>query len=120
VQMAVRAMKAGVYDFVEKPFNKQVLLELVQKAVNESRKTFQSRTRKDEILRRLDLLTERERQVLDGIIAGDGNKAIAHQLQLSIKTVEVHRARLMKKMHANSLVELMKMVAATGADKGKP
>jgi FixJ family two-component response regulator len=112
VPMAVRAMKAGAVDFVEKPFNDQVLIDLVQKAVERSLAAARGQVEKRDVRARLDQLTPRERQVLDMIAAGESNKGIAHALGISEKTVEAHRAHVMEKMQARSLAELMKFVIA--------
>ncbi|MFQ6024708.1 MAG: response regulator transcription factor [Acidiferrobacterales bacterium] len=111
VQVAVHAMKAGAVDFIEKPFNNELLLDRVQKAVAESVGTYEDRVRRDEILSRQKSLTRRERQVLDLVVAGESNKRIARRLHISDKTVEIHRANLMEKMQANSLADLVKMVS---------
>ena len=110
VQMAVSAMKRGAFDFIEKPINNQPFLDLVQKALKEGIRLAGKRSRKADIDRRLALLTPRERQVLDHVAAGKANKQIAHELGISQRTVEVHRARVMKKIQAKSLADLMKMV----------
>jgi FixJ family two-component response regulator len=111
VQVAVHAMKAGAVDFIEKPFNNELLLDRVQKAVAESVEAYDSRAKRDEILRRQELLTPRERQVLDLVVAGESNKGIARHLHISEKTVEIHRANVMGKMQAKSLADLVKMVS---------
>ncbi|CAG0942277.1 MAG: Transcriptional regulatory protein TdiR [Rhodocyclaceae bacterium] len=109
VQMAVRAVQAGAYDFVEKPFNDQDLLDRIQKAI-----AFDAGQR-DREGQRLQLkalfagLTPREREVLDLVVEGLSNKAIANTLGLSAKTVEVHRAKVMEKLHARSLSDLVKL-----------
>jgi len=120
VDMAVRAMKDGAMDFIQKPFNDQVFLDLVQKAVDESVRTERQRRRQIELRRRLDQLTPRERQVLDLIVDGHTNRAIAELLTISDKTVEAHRARVMDKTGAKSLAELMKIVMALDLHQGKP
>jgi FixJ family two-component response regulator len=112
VPMAVRAMKAGAIDFVEKPFNDQVLIDLVQNAVKQSLAARRSEREKQGVRARLEQLTPRERQVLDMIAAGESNKGIAHALGISEKTVEAHRAHVMDKMQAKSFAELMKLVIA--------
>ncbi len=112
VPMAVRAMKAGALDFIEKPFNDQVLIDLVQKAVEKSLAARRSAAEKRDLRTRLEQLTPRERQVLDMVAAGESNKNIAHALGISEKTVEAHRAHVMEKMRANSFAELMKLVIA--------
>jgi len=110
VHLAVRAMKAGAFDFVEKPFNDQLLLDLIQKAIRVDAENTTLRSQLSTIKDRIDQLTERERQVLDGVAGGDSNKIIAESLGLSEKTIEFHRARMMDKMQADSLAELIKMV----------
>jgi two-component system response regulator FixJ len=120
VDMAVRAMKDGAMDFIQKPFNDQVFLDLVQRAIDDSVRAEADRQRQAELRRRLDQLTPRERQVLERIVDGKTNKAIADTLCISEKTVEAHRARVMDKTGAKSLAELMKIVMALRPDQGKP
>jgi len=110
VQMAVRAMKDGAFDFIEKPFNDQTLLDLVQRAVDKSLETVERYEAQKEVLKSLDTLTPREREVLSLIVSGETNKGIAHLLEISDKTVEAHRARVMEKLHATSFADLMKKV----------
>ncbi len=119
VEMAVRAMKGGALDFIQKPFNDQVLLERVQNAVELSLTLYRENLELSEIRDQLAQLTPRERQVLDRIVAGDPNKAIAVHLGRSEKTVEFHRAKVMEKMRARSLAELMRkfmVVQPSGQD----
>ncbi len=111
VQVAVHAMKAGAVDFIEKPFNNELLLDRVQQAVAKSVDTYENRIKRDEILNRRKLLTPRERQVLDLVVAGESNKGIARHLHISEKTVEIHRANVMGKMQAKSLADLVKIVS---------
>lgn len=110
VQMAVHAMKAGAYDFVEKPFNDQHLIDLVQKAVADSIDRSEGRQQMAESEKCLDLLTPRERQVLGLLVAGESNKGVANQLGISDKTVEAHRAKVMEKFQAASFADLMRKV----------
>jgi two-component system response regulator FixJ len=114
VQVAVRAMKAGAVDFIEKPFDRTVLAETVQQAVERSRTAAAERAQNDQSLARLALLSVREREVLEGLVAGLPNKAIAYDLRISPRTVEIYRARLMDKMQAKSLPELVRMAIAAG------
>lgn len=116
VEMAVRAMKAGAFDFIQKPFNGQTLLELVQKAVDLSVARSRDAAEQARLLRQLEQLTRRERQVLDHIVAGEPNKTIALHLGRSEKTVEFHRAKVMEKMQARSLAELMRKVMIAEPD----
>ncbi len=111
VQVAVHAMKAGAVDFIEKPFNNELLLDRIQMAVAESVDADTTRVKQDEIAHHMELLTPREHQVLDIVAAGETNKGIARRLDISEKTVEIHRARVMEKMQAKSLADLVKMVA---------
>lgn len=110
VHLAVRAMKAGAFDFVEKPFNDQVLLDLVQNAIRYDSERASEKVWIDEIKNRLTGLTSREREVLDGVVGGKSNKIIARDLGLSEKTIEFHRSKMMEKMDASSLANLIKMV----------
>ncbi|MCB1887818.1 MAG: response regulator transcription factor [Rhodocyclaceae bacterium] len=110
VPMAVAALKRGAADFIEKPFNDEAMLRLVEQCLTNERE-HRSRRRQDaEVARRLDQLTQREREVLELIIVGKLNKQIADTLGISIKTVEVHRARVMEKMGVASLAELVQNV----------
>ncbi|MEK9677860.1 MAG: response regulator [Rhodospirillaceae bacterium] len=110
VHWAVRAMKAVAFDFVEKPFNDQVLLDLVQNAIRYDRERASEKIRIDEIKNRLSGLTAREREVLDGVVGRKSNKIIARDFEPSEKTIEFHRAKMIEKMEASSLANLIKMV----------
>jgi two-component system response regulator FixJ len=110
VDMAVRAMKGGAFDFIQKPFNDQLLLDLVQNALEKSMRLARAEAERSEIRDRLEQLTEREREVLNGIVAGESNRQIANRLKLSEKTIEFHRAKVMRKMEAGSLAELTRKV----------
>jgi FixJ family two-component response regulator len=109
VPMAVRAVKAGAIDFIEKPFSDQLLLDRVRQGIEMDRRERDGRARRAEILRRMSLLTQREREVLDLVVVGKANKEIAAALHLSPKTVEVHRAHVMEKMQASSVAELVRL-----------
>ena len=112
VPMAVAALKKGAVDFIEKPFNDTQLLRLVSQCLTKELESRARRRQDAEVSRRLDQITQREREVLDLIIIGKLNKQIADVLGISIKTVEVHRARVMEKMGAQSLAELVQNVMA--------
>ncbi len=116
VQMAVRAMKYGALDFLEKPFNDQGLLELVQKAIGRIVQSIRNVEFQREIQQRYDSLSQRERQVLDELIAGSSNKVVARNLGLSPKTIEVHRGNITKKMKA-CLVQIAVIVTRFGLIK---
>ena len=110
VQMAVHAMKAGAYDFIEKPFNDDRLIDLVQKAVADSAQQMETRALMAESATCLALLTPREGQVLGLLVAGESNKGVANQLGITDKTVEAHRAKVMEKFNASSFADLMRKV----------
>ena len=110
VPMAVEAMKKGAVDFIEKPFNDKELLRVIGQCLERERATRAQRQREGETARRLAGLTEREREVMDLVLAGKLNKQIADVLNISIKTVEVHRARIMDKMGVRSVAELVQAV----------
>lgn len=114
VPIAVRAMKAGAIDFIEKPFTEEVLLETVGRAIGHSRAAQEKNSASAMVGVRLELLTPRERDVLTGLVAGLPNKTIAYDLGISPRTVEIHRARVMEKMQAKSLSELVRMALAAG------
>ncbi len=115
VPMAVRAVKAGAIDFIEKPFSDQLLLDRVRQGIDRDRQERDGRARRGEVLRRMGLLTHREREVLDLVVAGRANKEIAAALHLSPKTVEVHRAHVMDKMQASSVAELVRLALFASA-----
>lgn len=110
VPMAVEALKRGALDFIEKPFSEQKLLDTVQEAFKVDEETRKKLTDLSAISRRLHMLTQREREVLEQVVQGKPNKLIAASLKLSQKTVEFHRANIMRKMKASSLAELVRDV----------
>ena len=114
VPMAVRAMKAGAIDFIDKPFNDELLLESIRNALTVDQQQRELQSRRAEIAARLDHLTPREHEVMEMVTEGRSNKEIAMDLGVSAKTVEAHRARVMEKMGAGSLAELVRMVMAAG------
>jgi len=109
VPMAVAAMKAGATDFIEKPFEDEVLIEAIRRASAHADTRGATPAGDTEVRHRLSQLTAREREILTGIVAGLPNKTIAYDLQISPRTVEVHRASIMNKMQAKSLPELVRM-----------
>jgi len=109
VPMAVRALKAGAFDFIEKPFNDELLLDLVQRALEQDRRAREDLAEVEQWRSRIDSLTPREREVLELVVGGASNKQISSELGVSTKTVEAHRARVMDKLEAESLSHLVRM-----------
>jgi two-component system response regulator FixJ len=110
VPLAVRVMKAGAVDFLTKPFNDQVLLESINKALRLDKTNREKQQENAQAEAKFALLSHREVQVLQGIVAGKQNKVISAELKISLKTVEAHRASVMKKMGVKSVPELVKLV----------
>jgi len=115
VPMAVSALKKGAADFIEKPFDDQDMLKLIESCIKQDRAAAVKRAEKASLARSLERLTQREREVLKLIVDGKLNKQIADDLGISIKTVEVHRSRVMEKMGAGSVVELVQLVLKSRA-----
>lgn len=111
VSLSVMAMKAGAVDFIEKPFSNEVLLANIQEASRKLELQEKKRRRKEAITRRYETLTPREKEILAFIVEGTSNKDLAERLQISNRTIEVHRSRIMHKMQAASLPELVRMAA---------
>jgi two-component system response regulator FixJ len=109
VPLAVEAMKAGAIDFIEKPFDEEAILSAVQSALDHGQREKREEEDRGAIAAKLALLSERERQVLEGLVSGHPNKVIAYNLGISPRTVEVYRSNLMTKMAAKSLSELIRM-----------
>lgn len=114
VPTSVRAMKGGAFDFLQKPFNDQELLDCVQRALVRSREQRADRAERTELQRRYDSLTPREREVLALIVSGKINKQIAGDLGIAEKTIKVHRGRVMEKMQASSVADLVRMAQKLG------
>jgi FixJ family two-component response regulator len=110
VPIAVRAMKAGAVDFIEKPFSDQVLLDCIRRALQRDSESRGDQLRREAIAVRIRTLTPRETEVMEKVVEGNSNKMIAAQLGVSRKTVEAHRAGVMKKMEAQSVADLVRMV----------
>ncbi len=115
VPLAVEAMKAGAVDFLEKPCDDEAVLAAVRVALNRHERDLRWEAERSEIQGRLAQLSNRERQVLDGLVSGNPNKTIAYDLNISPRTVEIYRANVMTKMQASSLSELVRMALISGA-----
>jgi two-component system response regulator FixJ len=109
IALAVEAMKAGAIDFIEKPFDDEVLVAAIRTALARRVGDRERNAQATEVRERMKLLSQRERQVLDGLVAGKPNKIIAHDLGISARTVEIYRANVMTKMQADSLSALVRM-----------
>jgi two-component system response regulator FixJ len=112
VPLAVTAMRAGAFDFLEKPFDDDVLLDSIQRALAEGRRTVQTQTESRAAAALIAALTSREHEVLDHLVLGKSNKLIAHELGISPRTVETHRARLQEKLKARGLSDLVRLTRA--------
>lgn len=115
VPIAVHAIKAGAVDFLEKPFRDQELIDKIQQAIEANARLREGLAERNRIAARIDSLTPREREVMELVVQGKTNKAIGSELGLSQRTVEIHRARVMRKMQADSLPELVQMLMRFGA-----
>jgi len=109
VPMAVEAMQKGAVDFIQKPFRDQELLDQISEALKTDQERRSARDQQTEVSNRLEKLTKREREVMDLVVTGKPNKVIAYELGVSQRTVEIHRARVMEKMEARSLADLVRM-----------
>jgi two-component system, LuxR family, response regulator FixJ len=114
VPLAVEAMKAGVLDFIEKPYDDEIMLSAVRAALARLGETQAREDERAEFRRRIETLTQRERQVMDGLVLGKANKVIAFDLDISQRTVEIYRAHVMAKTQARSLSELVRMAMLAG------
>jgi two-component system, LuxR family, response regulator FixJ len=109
VSLAIAAIKAGAFDFVEKPLREESLLECIERSLNWNDTAREERLERAQLQARAALLTEREREVLDLVAAGEPNKIIARHLGISFRTVELHRAHIIEKLQARSLSDLIRM-----------
>lgn len=112
VPMAVEAMQKGAVDFIQKPFRDQELLDRIGAALKTDQERRSEREERSAVQSRVEKLTNREREVMDLVVTGKPNKVIAYDLGVSQRTVEIHRARVMEKMEARSLAELVRMQMA--------
>ena len=118
VPMALAAMKAGAFDFVEKPLREEVLLESIERALHWNDRAYEERLERATLQARTALLTPRERDVFELVAAGEPNKAIARHLGISVRTVELHRAHIIEKLQARSLSDLIRMAIIINFDPG--
>jgi two-component system response regulator FixJ len=114
IPLAVEAMKLGAVDFLEKPFDDDRLIAMIETAIRRGEPAAKSEALTQDIVARITTLSPRERQVMDGLIAGLSNKLIARDYDISPRTIEVYRAKVMTKMQANSLSELVRLAMRAG------
>lgn len=114
VTVAVQAMKAGAAEFVQKPYESELILRMVRACLEDNDDAVDANAKRTRVVRRIESLTARERQVLDLIMEGASNKVVASNLSISPRTVEIYRANVMSKMRADSLSELIRMTLSTG------
>ncbi len=110
VPMAVNAIKAGAADFIQKPFRDQELIDRIKEVLEDDAENRADRLEKSEVIKRMETLTERENEVMEQVVAGKANKVVAIDLNVSQRTVEIHRANVMEKMKAKSLAQLVRLV----------
>jgi FixJ family two-component response regulator len=110
VPMAVKAIQAGAADFIQKPFRDQELLDRIQEVLTEDASIRTEKLERQEILQRIESLTDREKEVMEQVVEGKANKVVAIDLNVSQRTVEIHRANVMEKMKAKSLAQLVRLV----------
>lgn len=110
VPMAVKAIQAGAADFIQKPFRDQELIDRIREVLADDVEVRTERLHRNEILERMGTLTEREKEVMEQVVAGKANKVVAIDLSVSQRTVEIHRANVMEKMKAKSLAQLVRLV----------
>lgn len=111
VSSAVQAMKHGALDFLEKPFSNDQLLERIQSCLKQAERNWKSQTQEAAILRRMEQLTPREREVMEHVVQGRSSKDIARRLDISPKTVDIHRGRILEKLGASSVAHLIHLTA---------
>ncbi|WP_019557189.1 response regulator transcription factor [Thiomicrorhabdus arctica] len=120
VPMALRAMKEGAFDFIEKPYNDQHLLERIQVAIQQHSAAQKEQKKHKTLTTLFSQLSKREKQVLDGVLQGKSNNSIAEMLYISVKTIEVHRANLMSKLNVKTVSELVRLAIEADHDRITP
>ncbi len=120
IPASVQAMKAGAVEFLTKPFDEQQLLQAIHEAIERDRRTRQQHAEMRELRERYESLTAREQQVMQQVVSGLLNKQIAAELNITEFTVKIHRGHVMRKMHADSLADLVRMAASLGIRSAKP
>jgi two-component system, LuxR family, response regulator FixJ len=118
VQLAIAAMKAGAFDFIEKPLREEALLESIERALDWNDRAYEERLERATLQGRLALLTQREREIFELVAAGEPNKVIARHLSISFRTVELHRAHIIEKLQARSLSDLIRMAIILNSRPG--
>jgi two-component system response regulator FixJ len=116
VPLAVQAMREGAFDFIEKPFDNSILITSIRAALKSRRHSAFDKKHSDEAVRRFNRLTAREREVLELLVTGQANKQIAHALNISVRTVEIHRARVMEKTATRNISQLVRLALAAGIE----
>ncbi len=116
VPMAVKAIKSGAFDFLEKPFSHEAIIDVVERALDNIKKIKHSESSRRDVVEKIEQLTVRERQIFGHIVVGKQNKVIANELGISPRTVEVHRSRVMEKMEARGLSHLVRMALVADVD----
>lgn len=119
IPMAVRAVKTGAIDFIQKPFRDQEFLDKVQRAIDADAEARRREAERNRVLERIATLTPREAEVMERVVAGQPNKAIAEELGVSQRTIEVHRAHVMSKLRADSLATLVRMAMVVQNHNGR-
>ncbi len=120
IPTSVQAMKAGAVEFLTKPFDEQDLLQAIQEAIERDRRTRQQHAKMRELQNRYESLTAREREVMQQVVSGLLNKQVAAELNITEYTVKIHRGRIMRKMHAESLADLVRMAESLEIPSRKP
>ena len=118
VPMAVRALRRGAIDFIEKPFSHQLVLDRIRQAIESDRRRRREEAQRVQLAARTALLTRREREVMELVVAGKANKQIAWELGLSAKTIEAHRSHVMEKMGVDSVADLVRLALLARSDPG--